>query len=498
MVVALGDTLTVNPDYDPAAFDATTVEALGESLRTLLTGMATDPDRRLADLPLLASDAGRALVDRFGGPVAEAPHDTPPEAFRRQAERTPDAPAVRHGDTSLTYRELSTPAPAGWPGCSSPPAPDPSASSRSACPAPPTLVVALLACSRAAPAICRSTPSTRPSASRSLRGRTARRRDHRHGDRRPAAEGPVHPDPAGSGPGRRGAGHPGRRRRTAWPPAAWPPRLRVIHTSGSTGRPGGVVVSHASVLAPDRLGGGRVLPAGAWRTRDRLHLAQLRRVGLRDLLRCLRRPREVVRAPAGPRRAPRPWRAGLLSAVPSAPDRLLAEDAVRITADTVVLVGRGCPPGPCAGRAPSPAARSATSTGPPRPPSTPPRSPATRPTPTATRRSAGSLGGARAYVLDERMRPVPVGAPGELFLRRGPASPAATCAALASTASRFRPTRSARPAAACTAPATWSAGRPTATSSTSAAGTTRSRCGFPHRTRRGGGRAGPPPRPWRR
>jgi non-ribosomal peptide synthetase component F len=40
VVVAPGDTLSVNLDYDPAAFDAATVEGLGAGLRTLLAGMA--------------------------------------------------------------------------------------------------------------------------------------------------------------------------------------------------------------------------------------------------------------------------------------------------------------------------------------------------------------------------------------------------------------------------------------------------------------------------
>ncbi|MYQ97103.1 condensation domain-containing protein, partial [Streptomyces sp. SID6139] len=106
VVVAPGDTLAVNLDYDPDAFDATTVRALGASLRTLLTGMADDPGRTLAELPLLDTADARALVDRLGGPVAELPHGTLPEAFRRQAERTPDAVAVRHGDQCLTYAEL--------------------------------------------------------------------------------------------------------------------------------------------------------------------------------------------------------------------------------------------------------------------------------------------------------------------------------------------------------------------------------------------------------
>ena len=106
VVVAPGDSLSVNLDYDPAAFDATTVEGLGASLRTLLAGMAAGLDRPSADLPLLDPDRARELLARFGGAVADAPERTLPEAFARQAARTPDAPAVLSGSTGLTYRQL--------------------------------------------------------------------------------------------------------------------------------------------------------------------------------------------------------------------------------------------------------------------------------------------------------------------------------------------------------------------------------------------------------
>ncbi|MBW5423587.1 amino acid adenylation domain-containing protein, partial [Streptomyces sp. BG9H] len=59
VVVAPGESLAVNLDYDPAAFDAGTVEGLGESLRALLTGMADAPDGRLGDLALLDPGEGR-------------------------------------------------------------------------------------------------------------------------------------------------------------------------------------------------------------------------------------------------------------------------------------------------------------------------------------------------------------------------------------------------------------------------------------------------------
>ncbi|MFJ4323024.1 non-ribosomal peptide synthase/polyketide synthase [Streptomyces tricolor] len=416
VVVAPGDTLTVNLDYDPAAFDATTVEALGESLRTLLTGMATDPDRRLADLPLLAPDAGRALVDRFGGPVAVAPHDTLPEAFRRQAERTPDAPAVRHGDTSLTYRELDTrsnrmarlliAAGAG-----------PERFVALCLPRTADLVVALLAVLKSGAGYLPVDPQypaervaflfedVRPDAvitATETAGRLPKGPFTRILlDQDPGDEVPDTPVGDGERRGPLLPGHP----------------AYVIHTSGSTGRPKGVVVSHASVLALTDWA------AAEFAGRGLAHVIASTSLNFDVSVFEIFSPLlsggcvEVVRDLLALAERPGPWRAGLLSAVPSALDRLLAEDAVRITADTVVLAGEGLPartvrrvraavPGSQVRNIYGPTEATVYATAFTCDPADPDRDPPIgRP-----------LGGARAYVLDERMRPVPVGAPGELFL----------------------------------------------------------------------------------
>ncbi|MEU6669013.1 non-ribosomal peptide synthase/polyketide synthase [Streptomyces sp. NPDC046727] len=416
VVVAPGDDLAVNLDYDPAVFDPTTVGALGESLRTLLTGMATDPDRRLADLPLLDPAEGRALVDRFGGRVTEVPRDTLPETFRRQAERTPDAPAVRHGDQCLTYRELDArssrlarlliAAGAG-----------PERFVALCLPRTADLIVALLAVLKSGAGYLPVDPQY-----------PAERVAFLFEDVRPDAvittaetagrlpEGPftrivLDDDPSAGVPDtpvgddeRHGTllpGHP----------------AYVIHTSGSTGRPKGVVVSHASVLALTDWA------AAEFTGRGLAHVVASTSLNFDVSVFEIFSPLlaggcvEVVRDLLALAERPGPWRAGLLSAVPSALDRLLAEDAVRITADTVVLAGEGLPartvrrvraavPG-CAVRniyGPTEATVYATAfTCDPADPDRDP--PIGRP-----------LGGARAYVLDERMRPVPVGAPGELFL----------------------------------------------------------------------------------
>lgn len=107
VIVAPGERLTVALDYDPAAFDAATVERLGTCLRVLLTEMAADPDRRLGDLPLLTAGERGRILREFGGDVATRPRRVLPEVFEAQADRTPHATAVLSGTDELTYRELN-------------------------------------------------------------------------------------------------------------------------------------------------------------------------------------------------------------------------------------------------------------------------------------------------------------------------------------------------------------------------------------------------------
>ncbi|MFJ7147384.1 non-ribosomal peptide synthase/polyketide synthase [Streptomyces sp. NPDC100445] len=416
VVVAPGDSLAVNLDYDPGAFDPATVEALGESLRTLLTGMAADPDRRLADLPLLDPAGGRDLVARFGGAVREAPRDTLPEAFRRQAERTPHAPAVRHGDTCLTYQELDArsgalarrlvAAGAG-----------PERFVALCLPRTADLVVALLAVLRSGAAYLPVDPQypaervaflfedVRPDAvitSTETAGRLPEGLYTRillDQDRAAAL-----PDtPGGDGERREPLlpGHP----------------AYVIHTSGSTGRPKGVVVTHASVLALTDWAAAEFTGRGA------AHVVASTSLNFDVSVFEIFSPLlsggcvEIVRDLLALAERPGLWRAGLLSAVPSALDRLLAEDAVQVTADTVVLAGEGLPartvrrvreavPGCRVMNIYGPTEATVYATAFTCDPADPDRDPPIgRP-----------VGGARAYVLDAHLRPVPVGAPGELFL----------------------------------------------------------------------------------
>ncbi|MEU5578461.1 amino acid adenylation domain-containing protein [Streptomyces huasconensis] len=91
--------------YDTALFEHRTVEYLAAQFRRLLESAAADPGARLAALAVVPEDEA-ATVRQWSmgaGPVVERPVV---EMFEEQAARRPDAVAVVCGDASLTYREL--------------------------------------------------------------------------------------------------------------------------------------------------------------------------------------------------------------------------------------------------------------------------------------------------------------------------------------------------------------------------------------------------------
>src|SRR5205807_3571413 len=72
----------------------------------LLDAIVADPERRIAELPLLG-EAERRQLAAWTGTVAPYSEDRClHELFAAQAARTPDAPAVICEDRTLSYREL--------------------------------------------------------------------------------------------------------------------------------------------------------------------------------------------------------------------------------------------------------------------------------------------------------------------------------------------------------------------------------------------------------
>jgi amino acid adenylation domain-containing protein len=93
-------------EYNADLFDRPTARRMVGHLQRIFAAVATDPDRRIQDLPLL-SDAERTqvLLD-WNRTDRERPADTFVERFAAVAERHADSVAAVFQGESLTYREL--------------------------------------------------------------------------------------------------------------------------------------------------------------------------------------------------------------------------------------------------------------------------------------------------------------------------------------------------------------------------------------------------------
>ncbi|SDO60984.1 non-ribosomal peptide synthetase [Lentzea jiangxiensis] len=225
------DALHAAVNYNTDLFDAATVERMAGHLRVLLTAAATDPDRPLADLPLMDEDEQRTVLHAWNDTAHAVPDATITDLFEAQVRRTPEATAVVDGGEAWTYAELNARAnrvahrliaqgvgPGRYVAISLP---------RSA-----ELLVAVLAVLKAGAAYVPVEPD-----------QPADRVAFVLGDARPV----LVLDDRDFLRGEDGRDDdPGDRDRTT--PLSTGDAAYVIYTSGSTGRPKGVVVEHRSVV----------------------------------------------------------------------------------------------------------------------------------------------------------------------------------------------------------------------------------------------------------
>jgi amino acid adenylation domain-containing protein/non-ribosomal peptide synthase protein (TIGR01720 family) len=303
-------------EYNTDLFDAATIDRIAGHLRVLLDGIAADPARTVGELPLLNDAERRQVLTEWQGPVISTPSVTLADLFEQQTERTPDAVAVVCEGRALTYRELNERANrlarrlieqgAG-----------PERLVAISMPRSEQMIVAVLAVLKSGAAYLPVDPKY-----------PAERRELMIADARPVVvltEIGELPD---------GADNLGDVGLTPAHPAY------VIYTSGSTGRPKGVVITHASAVE-----------LMAWAAKD-FGAAGLSTVVASTSLNfdvsvfeilcplMIGGSIEIVRdVLALGERSGSDWRASLVSGVPSAFAQLLAQGAVSVTPEHVVLAG---------------------------------------------------------------------------------------------------------------------------------------------------------------
>ncbi|MER6504610.1 amino acid adenylation domain-containing protein, partial [Streptomyces sp. NPDC001455] len=103
------DRLALHLSFDPALFGRDRVTRLSAQLRALLRAMAEDPTVRPAELSMLPEEERARLVEPGGWSGGTIPYEDGTclhELIGAQARRTPDADAVVCGDDVLSYAEL--------------------------------------------------------------------------------------------------------------------------------------------------------------------------------------------------------------------------------------------------------------------------------------------------------------------------------------------------------------------------------------------------------
>ncbi len=99
--------LRLRLDYRPDLFDEDTVQALSERLVRVLEQMAAEPSLPVSRIATVDAAQYRLLVEEWNDTERPIPAGTLPEAIRTQAQRTPNAMAVRSGADALSYAELA-------------------------------------------------------------------------------------------------------------------------------------------------------------------------------------------------------------------------------------------------------------------------------------------------------------------------------------------------------------------------------------------------------
>ncbi|MFE3682089.1 amino acid adenylation domain-containing protein [Streptomyces sp. NPDC059095] len=411
-------------EFNTDLFEPATVARMARHVQRLLEAMADGPGRTLAELSLLSDDEQRTLLDSWNPAVDAEPDDaTLPELFRAQVARTPGRTAVTHGGERLDYAEVERRA---------------NRLARELIArgaAPETLVALCLPRTVELPVVLCAVLKSGAAYLPVDPNYPAERIRYMLSDARPAlvvataetaAALPPDCEPLIIGDLSAGSGAPADSRSSADLTDAERSRpllpdhpAYVIYTSGSTGRPKGVVVTHRTVAA-----------LAAWAGEqfgDRAPEPVIASTSLNfdvsvfELLCPLLNGGsvEVVADPTALADAGE-GRSGLISGVPSVMSRLFVGHEAPVAADTAVLAGEALPAQTVQDlRAALPSCTIVNAYGP------------TEATVYATAWFAGDraadqappigrpVARTRAYVLDGRMRPQPLGVMGELYLGGG-------------------------------------------------------------------------------
>jgi amino acid adenylation domain-containing protein len=103
-----GDEIWLELEYSTDLFDEARIARTFGHYQTLLEAVATEPNKRLDELPMLSEQERQQLLEAWNPPPIEYPRDVSlVQWLEAQVERTPDNVALVFENQLLTYRELN-------------------------------------------------------------------------------------------------------------------------------------------------------------------------------------------------------------------------------------------------------------------------------------------------------------------------------------------------------------------------------------------------------
>ena len=93
--------------YSTALFDADAISRMMGSWQTLLEAIVAGPDRRISEFPLLTGSEREKILVKWNDTAVPKSRMAVHELFEAQAQKTPQAPAVKCGTEQLNYADLN-------------------------------------------------------------------------------------------------------------------------------------------------------------------------------------------------------------------------------------------------------------------------------------------------------------------------------------------------------------------------------------------------------
>ncbi|MCY8701099.1 non-ribosomal peptide synthase/polyketide synthase [Bacillus spizizenii] len=107
VTVIPGDVININFEYNAKVYDRESMERVRGHLLQILHQVVADADIRVEQLEMLTEGEKRQLLQNLNDTAAPYPQSTVYQWFEAQSQQIPDQAAVIDGDKQITYRQLN-------------------------------------------------------------------------------------------------------------------------------------------------------------------------------------------------------------------------------------------------------------------------------------------------------------------------------------------------------------------------------------------------------